>query len=95
MFLGEAVERTASITVRALRRWAASDALPTASVSRTPSLFSASLQRKWPTTTAFWKFVFGIFAALAEFERALICERTVAGLAAARARGRPVGVRSR
>jgi DNA invertase Pin-like site-specific DNA recombinase len=29
--------------------------------------------------------VFGIFAALAEFERELIRERTIAGLAAARA----------
>ena len=34
--------------------------------------------------------VFGIFAALAEFERELIRERTVAGLKAARARGRRV-----
>jgi DNA invertase Pin-like site-specific DNA recombinase len=39
------------------------------------------------TTTASGKLVFGIFAALAEFERALISERTVAGLASARARG--------
>ncbi|TFD90811.1 recombinase family protein [Cryobacterium lactosi] len=43
------------------------------------------------TTTASGKLVFGIFAALAEFERALISERTVAGLAAARARGRKGG----
>jgi len=35
--------------------------------------------------------VFGIFAALAEFERELISERTVAGLISARARGRKGG----
>ncbi len=40
------------------------------------------------TTTASGKLVFSFFAGLAEFERALIVERTKAGLAAARARGR-------
>jgi DNA invertase Pin-like site-specific DNA recombinase len=43
------------------------------------------------TTTAAGKLVFGIFAALSEFERELISERTVAGLASARARGRKGG----
>lgn len=43
------------------------------------------------TTTANGRLVFGIFAALAEFERALIVERTQAGLEAARARGRNGG----
>jgi len=43
------------------------------------------------TTTASGKLVFGIFAALAEFERELIRERTAAGLASARARGRVGG----
>jgi DNA invertase Pin-like site-specific DNA recombinase len=45
------------------------------------------------TTTSSGKLVFGIFAALAEFERELIVERTNAGLAAARARGRTGGAK--
>ncbi|MCJ2106003.1 recombinase family protein [Methylobacterium sp. E-041] len=43
------------------------------------------------TTTANGRLIFGIFAALAEFERELIIERTKAGLASARARGRNGG----
>jgi DNA invertase Pin-like site-specific DNA recombinase len=43
------------------------------------------------TTTSSGKLIFGIFAALAEFEGDLIRERTMAGLAAARARGRHGG----
>lgn len=43
------------------------------------------------TTTPSGKLVFGIFAALAEFERELISERTKAGLKSARARGRMGG----
>jgi DNA invertase Pin-like site-specific DNA recombinase len=43
------------------------------------------------TTTAHGKLVFGMFALMAEYEAALIKERTLAGLAAARARGRSGG----
>ena len=43
------------------------------------------------TTTPSGKLVFALFAALAEFERELIRERTLAGLASARARGRKGG----
>ena len=46
------------------------------------------------TTSAQGRLVFNLFASLAEFERELIRERTHAGLAAARARGR-VGGRQR
>ncbi len=53
-----------------------------------------SLQDPVDTTTSGGRLVFHIFAALAEFERDLIRERTNAGLAAARARGR-VGGRKR
>jgi DNA invertase Pin-like site-specific DNA recombinase len=43
------------------------------------------------TTTPGGKLIFHVFAALAEFERDLIGERTKAGLQAARARGRRGG----
>ena len=50
-----------------------------------------SLMESLDTTTAGGKLIFSIFGALAEFERELIRERTNAGLAAARARGRKGG----
>src|SRR5690349_6433555 len=50
-----------------------------------------SLQEQLDTTTSGGKLVFHFFGAVAEFERDLIRERTMAGLAAARARGRRGG----
>jgi DNA invertase Pin-like site-specific DNA recombinase len=50
-----------------------------------------SLTENIDTTTPAGKLIFHIFGALAEFERELIRERTMAGLAAARARGRKGG----
>ncbi len=47
-----------------------------------------SLQESIDTTTSGGRLIFHIFGALAEFERNLIRERTIAGLRAARARGR-------
>lgn len=47
-----------------------------------------SLTESIDTTTSGGKLVFHIFAGLAEFERSIIRERTRAGLASARARGR-------
>lgn len=52
-----------------------------------------SLQENIDTTTSGGKLIFHIFGALAEFERDLVRERTQAGLAAARARGRKGGRR--
>src|SRR6266568_7018487 len=50
-----------------------------------------SLQENIDTTTPGGKLIFHIFGALAEFEREIVRERTLAGLAAARARGRTGG----
>jgi DNA invertase Pin-like site-specific DNA recombinase len=52
-----------------------------------------SLQESIDTTTSGGRLIFHIFGALAEFERNLIRERTKAGLAAARARGKKGGRR--
>ena len=50
-----------------------------------------SLTEQIDTTTAGGRLVFHIFGALAEFERGIIRERTLAGLEAARSRGRKGG----
>jgi DNA invertase Pin-like site-specific DNA recombinase len=50
-----------------------------------------SLQESIDTSTPSGRLIFHVFAALSEFERSLLRERTAAGLAAARARGRVGG----
>ena len=50
-----------------------------------------SLTEQIDTSTPAGKLVFHLFGALAEFERDLVRERTLAGLQAARARGRTGG----
>ncbi len=50
-----------------------------------------SLRENIDTTTAGGRLVFHLFGALAQFEREIIRDRTIAGLAAARARGRQGG----
>ena len=51
----------------------------------------ASVQDGFDTSTASGKMVFSVIGAMAEYERNLIRERTMAGLASARARGRKGG----
>lgn len=53
-----------------------------------------SLTEQMDTTTAHGELLFNIFGSLAQYERALIQERVIAGLAAARRRGR-IGGRPR
>ena len=60
-------------------------------VKQQRSDFSSELPQSVHDLSAGGKLVFGIFAALAEFERELIRERTKVGLDAARARGRKGG----
>ena len=57
-------------------------------------IYFRSLQENIDTASSGGKLIFHVFGALAEFERDIISERTKAGLAAARSRGR-VGGRPR
>ncbi len=54
-------------------------------------IYFRSIQESLDTSSSTGKLIFHIFGALAEFERDIIRERTMAGLAAARARGRVGG----
>ena len=62
--------------------------LETVSLLEKEGIGFRSLQESIDTTTSGGRLIFHIFGALAEFERNLIRERTIAGLQAARARGR-------
>src|SRR5256714_13562674 len=65
--------------------------LETITTLNTRKIGFKSLTESIDTTTSNGRLIFNIFASLAEFERDLIRERTKAGLAAARARGRVGG----
>ena len=54
-------------------------------------IYFKSIQESIDTSTSGGKLIFHVFGALAEFERDIIRERTIAGLNAARARGRKGG----
>src|SRR5947209_6311689 len=65
--------------------------IETVTTLREQGISFKSLTENIDTATATGTLVFQIFGALAEFERNLITERTIAGLDAARARGRTGG----
>ena len=67
---------------------------PKSNLSGHPAVTDFLQRSHIDTTSAAGKLIFGIFAALAEFEGALIRERTMAGLAAARARAEMVAASS-
>src|SRR5215469_9212732 len=67
------------------------DLIETLNILKDRGVDFISLTEKIDTTTPGGKLIFHLMGALAEFERDLICERTNAGLAAARARGRVGG----
>lgn len=65
--------------------------LDTVDILKNQNIGFQSITERIDTTTATGRLVFHLFGALAEFERGLIRDRTVAGLNAARARGRVGG----
>jgi len=58
---------------------------------RTHGVKFVSLAEQIDTSTANGKFIYDMMVSLAEFERELLRERTIAGIAAARARGKVGG----
>ena len=71
------------------------DLIARADVLRSQGVGLRSLKEAIDTDSSAGQLIFHIFGALAEFERALIRERTQAGLKAARARGRVGGRRKK
>ena len=71
------------------------DLIARAEALRVQGVGLKSLKEAIDTDSGSGRLIFHIFGALAEFERSLIRERTRAGLAAARARGRRGGRRKR
>ena len=71
------------------------DLIARAETLRVQGVGLRSLKEAIDTDSGSGRLIFHIFGALAEFERALIRERTQAGLQAARARGRQGGRRKR
>jgi DNA invertase Pin-like site-specific DNA recombinase len=67
------------------------DLIDLVSAFREKGVEFVSLKDGIDTGTATGRFTFNIFASLAEFEREIIRERTMAGLEAARSRGRKGG----
>ncbi len=67
------------------------DLIEVVSLLNTKNIGLVSLHESINTTSSTGKLIFHIFGALAEFERTLIRERSMAGQAAARARGRVGG----
>ena len=65
--------------------------MDTAELLKSKSMGLRSLTETIDTTTAGGEFIFTVFAALTQFERSLIRERTNEGLANARAKGRKSG----
>jgi len=65
--------------------------IDTADLLKARSMGLKSLTETIDTTTAGGEFIFTVFAALAQFERSLISERTREGLASSRARGQKLG----
>src|SRR3954454_19031259 len=68
--------------------WALQDLITRITELETRKIGFKSLTENIDTTTSGGKLIFHIFGALAEFERDIIRERTNAGLAAARTRGK-------